>query len=161
MHPVDPCYAKTPFSVRRFFLFSLLFLTLCPGSLLLFIYLGDRPFGFQLASVLCYTAFIVLFTFSHYRDQQRYLFTCPVVRHQRSRLVYRHIAFLAALFGVETLALKLRPRLPESWVVASGRSMPTFVLILFIFSGGLAFAQLLTNRSILNKAHSRKLSVNA
>ena len=161
MRPVDPCYAKTPFSVRRFVLFFLLLLTLCPGSLLLFIYLGDRPFGFQLASVLCYTAFVVLFTFSHYRDQQRYLFTCPVVRHQRLRLIYRHIAFITTLFVVETLALKLRPRLPESWVVASGRSMPPFVVILFIFSGGLAFAQLLTNRSILHKAHLRTLSVNA
>ena len=140
MRPVDPCYAKTPFSVRRFVLFFLLLLTLCPGSLLLFIYLGDRPFGFQLASVLCYTAFVVLFTFSHYRDQQRYLFTCPVVRHQRLRLIYRHIAFITTLFVVETLALKLRPRLPESWVVASGRSMPPFIVILFIFSGGLAFA---------------------
>lgn len=157
MRPVDPCYAKTPFSVRRFILFSLLLLTLCPGSPLLFIYLGDRPFGFQLASVLCYTSFIVLFTFSHYRDQQRYLFTCPVVRRQRLRLIYRHIAFITALFAAETLALTLRPRLPESWVVANGRSMPPFVIILFILSGGLAFAQLLTNRSILLKAHLPEL----
>jgi hypothetical protein len=127
----------------------------------LFIYSEDLPFGFQFASVLCYTAFIVLFTFSHYRDQQRYLFTCPVVRHQRWRLVYRHIAFIATLFTMETLALKLRPRLPESWVVATGRSMPRFVAILFIFSGSLAFVQLLTNRSILLKAHLRVLSVNA
>jgi hypothetical protein len=153
MRPMDPCYAKTPFSVRRFILFSLLLLTLCPGGVLLFIYLGNRPFGFQFASVLCYTSFIVLFTFSHYRDQQRYLFTCPVVRSQRLRLVYRHFAFITALFAVETLALTLRPRLPESWVVASGRSMPPFVIILFILSGGLALAQLLTNRSILLKAH--------
>jgi hypothetical protein len=56
---------------------------------------------------------------------------------------------------VETLALKLRPKLPESWVVASGRSMPPFVIILFVFSGGLALAQLLANRSILHKAHLR------
>jgi hypothetical protein len=120
--------------------------------------LGDRPFGFQLASVLCYTAFIILLTFSHYRDQQRYLFTCPVVRHQTLRLVSGHIGFITTLFAVETLALKLRPRLPESWVVASGRSMPPFVIILFVFSGGLALAQLLTNRSILYKAHLRTSS---
>jgi hypothetical protein len=155
MRPGDPCYAKTPFSVRRFILFSILFLTLCPGSLLLFIYFGDHTFGFQLASVLCYSAFIVLMTFSHYRDQQRYLFTCPVVRHQRSRLAYRHIAFTIALVGGETLALKLRSRLPQSWVVARGRSMPPFVVSLFVYSGCLAFIQLLTNRSILHKAHMR------
>lgn len=78
MPPVDPCSAKTPFSVPRFLLFSLLLLTACPGGVLLFIFLGNRPFGFQLASVVVYTAVIVLLTFSHYRDQQRYLFTCPV-----------------------------------------------------------------------------------
>jgi hypothetical protein len=155
MRPGDPCYAKTPFSVRRFILFSLLLLTLCPGSLLLVIYFGDHPFGFQFVSVLCYSAIIVLMTFSHYRDQQRYLFTCPVVRNQMSRLAYRHIAFAIALVGGETLALKLRSRLPEYWVVASGRSMPPFVPSLFVYSGCLAVAQLLTNRSILHKAHIR------
>ena len=116
--------------------------------------LADNPsFRFQLVSVLCYTAFVVLMTFSHYRDQQRYLFTCPAVRSQWSCLIYRHISCTIALVVKETLALTLRPRLPESWVVSSGRSMPPFVAILFIFAGGLAFFQVFSNRSILDKAH--------
>jgi hypothetical protein len=156
MRPVDPCFAKTPFSARRFILFFLLLLTLCPGSVVLFAYLGEYSSGFQLASAVCYTAFIVLFTFSHYRDQQRYLFTCPVVIRQRRQLIYTHIAFTAALLVLETLAFRLRPRLPASWVVASGRNMPPFVLFLFVLAGGLGLAQLLSNRSNLLKAHFPK-----
>jgi hypothetical protein len=154
MRAVDPCYAKTPFSVRRFALFTLLFLILCPGSVLLFILFGEWPLGLQFASVICYTSLIVLFTFSHYRDQQRYLFTCPVVRRETPRLVYWHVAFSITLIAGETLALGLRPRLPESWLVAGSGSMPPFVAMLFGFSFCLALAQLMMNRSALQKAHS-------
>ena len=47
MRPVDPCYAKTPFSVRRFILFSLLLLTLCPRQSPLVYLLGRPSFWFS------------------------------------------------------------------------------------------------------------------
>jgi hypothetical protein len=150
----DPCFERPTFSANRFFIFLPLFLTMIPGSIVLFILLAGHPYGIQFASIVVYSAAVVLYTFSKYRGtSQRYLFSCPVVRGQLYRLTQRHFAFLIALFAVETAALQLRPKMPAWWFIAHGRNTPPFEWALFTLCGSLLLTQVLTNRSVLKRAH--------
>jgi hypothetical protein len=125
-----------------------------PGSIVLFILLAGHRYGIQFASIVVYSAAAVLYTFSKYRGtSQRYLFSCPVVRGQLYRLTMRHFAFLIALFAVETAALQLRPKMPAWWFISHGRSTPPFEWALFTLCGSLLLTQVLTNRSVLKRAH--------
>lgn len=141
-----------------------MFLIMIPGSGILFIFLADHPYGIQFASTIGYSAAAILYTFSSNRGLPRYLFSCLVVREQLYRLALRHFAFLIALFAIETTALELRPRMPAWWLVAHGRDMPPFTLVLFILCGSLLLTQVLTNRSALKRAHlehSKNAAANA
>jgi hypothetical protein len=151
----DPCLAPTSFSIERFAFFVPVFLSMTLGSGLLFIYLSDHPFGVQLAALVCYAYAVVLYTFSANRGMPHYLFSCPTVRSELPRIATRSMAFIAILFFLLTVALRLRPQLPASWLIASGgyKSMPPFTLALSILSACLALAHILTNRSILDRAH--------
>ena len=151
--PPDACRARPSFSLPRFALFALIFLIFIPGSAVIFILLADRPYGIQLGSLVCYTAGVILYTFSSNRGIQRYLFRCPFVRHELPSLALRHIGFLAVLIVLQTGALQLRPYMPASWSVASGRNMPPFTFALAIVCGALAVTHILTNRSLLDRAH--------
>lgn len=155
-YKTDPCLAKPSFSLERFALFLPIFLTMTVGSVTLFIYLAEQSLGIQFAAMVCYTSAIVLYTFSANRGLPRYLFGCPLVRAQLPRLVQRHIVFLAVLFTILTVALQFRPQLPASWLIASGerKSMPPFSVVLFVLSALLGLVQILTNRSLLDRAHS-------
>lgn len=124
-----------------------------PGSLILFIWLEGAPYGIQLASTVGYSAAVVLYTFSSNRGLPRYLFRCPVVHGQLYRLGMRHLAFLFVLFFIETAAFHYRPSMSAWWFVAQGRHMPPFTLALFIICGSLLLTQVLTNRSVLKRAH--------
>lgn len=150
----DPCFERPTFSTSRFVIFLPLFLTMIPGSVVLFIFLAGHPYGVQLASMVVYSAAACLYTFSKYRGtSQRYLFTCPVVRGQLYRLLLRHFAFLIALFVIETAAFQLRPKMPDWWFVAHGRNTPPFEWALFTLCGSLLLTQVLMNRSALKRAH--------
>jgi hypothetical protein len=154
--PLDSCQSPPKFSVDRFALFTLLFLAMFPGSVVLFILLAGRSYGIQLASLVGYTSAIVLYTFSRNRGSPRYLFRCPYVRLVLPRLILRHLGFLVALIALETEALRIRPHLPPSWLVDSGRhgSMPPFIAALFILFICLAFIEVISNRAVLRRAHA-------
>jgi hypothetical protein len=66
--------------------------------------------------------------------------------------------FVAVLFVLLTAALQLRSHMPPSWLVASGapKSLSHLTTVLFILSACLALAQILTNRSLLNRAHNER-----
>ena len=153
---VDPCLEPSSFSPERFALFLPIFLTMIFGTAALLISFIDYPYGIQTAAAVCYTSAIVLYTFSANRGLPRYLFSCPIVRAQLPRLAIRYLAFLAVLLGLVTVAFEIRPHLPESWLVAGeGRkSIQPFTTVLFVLSGLLALIQILTNRSLLERAHS-------
>jgi hypothetical protein len=65
------------------------------------------------------------------------------------------MAFIAVLFFLLTVAFRLRPQLPASWLIARGgyKSMSPFTWALLILAACLALTHILTNRSILNRAH--------
>lgn len=79
------------------------------------------------------------------------MFTCPAVQLQVSRLLWRHFGFLAALFVLQTLALAARPNLPDWW--NTGTKGSPFEIVLMFLCFGLAFAQVFTNRRLLDRAH--------
>lgn len=151
----DPCRGNT-FSLGRFVLLSTLFLFLTLGSVPLFLLLTHRPYGVQEASVVVYTVFVLFFTFASTgtttgKNIPPYMFTCPAVKPQVSRLLWRHPGFLVALFGLQTLALEVRPNLPDWW--NTDRKGTPFELALALVCFGLGYAQVLTNRRLLDRAH--------
>jgi hypothetical protein len=133
-------------------LFILAIFIVIPISLVLFMVFTDKPYGVQLVSLVAYTDAVAFSTFSS-RAGRPYLFGCPIVRRQLSRLLRRHIAFLAALFVVQTAALRLRPHLPRYLVAESGRDPSLFVLTVGILCFCLGVAQMVSNRSLLERAH--------
>ena len=159
----DAC-GETPIATPgRFALFTAAFLTMLPGSVILFIWLGDTRYGVQFASMVGYTAAAILYTFSANRGMQRYLFDCPYVRSQFGRLAVRHAGFLAAQFFIQTAALSFRPKLPPWWLTEGpgAKDMPPFVVVMFGLSGTLLLAEVLTNRSILERAHNTEDAPNS
>jgi hypothetical protein len=115
--------------------------------------MADLPFCIQLGSLIPYTALIVLGTFSAQRGQQPYFFECSIVRQTTPRLARRHGCFLLAVVVLETIALQLTRYMPASWLIASGRGGSPFAIALIVLCMCLAFAQILSNRSLLERAH--------
>jgi hypothetical protein len=152
MPPPDPCRDHEPATFDRPLLFLPLILIVFASSFFFFT-LADLPYGIQVASLIPYTAFVVLGTFGAQRGQQPYFFECSIVHRQLPRLAQRHGGFLAVLLVLETVALQLRPHLPASWLVASGRDGSPFAIAVTILCVCFASAQVWTNRSLLERAH--------
>lgn len=81
----DACRAPSTFSPPRFAFFTVVFLVMMGSGVSIF-FLVDRAYGIQLASLVCYTAAVILFAFSANRGMHRFLFDCPFVRPQLPRL---------------------------------------------------------------------------
>lgn len=151
----DPCRG-TPSSFARVVLMATLFLCLTIGSVPLFLLLMKTPHGIQEASAISYTIFAVFFTFARTgtrtgKDIPPYMFTCPAVQTQFSRLLWRHLGFLVALVGIQTAALAVHPKLSDWWNI--GPEGTPFELGLMLVCVGLGFAQVFTNRRLLDRAH--------
>jgi hypothetical protein len=116
--------------------------------------LADLPFGVQIGSLIPYTAFVVLGTFSAQRGQQPYFFGCSVVQQAMPRLVRRHCVFLAAIVLLETIALYLTRYMPASWITAKERGEPPFAISLCVVCLCLGGVEMFTNRSLLERAHA-------
>jgi Ca2+/Na+ antiporter len=153
----DPCQGRS-FSFARFVLMAALFLCMTVGSLPLFFLLMKRPYGLQAASMIVYTIFAVFFTFARTgtrtgKDLPPYMFTCPAVQPQFPRLLGRHLGFVVVLFALQTAALAARPNLPDWWNVGDRKGVTPFDLALILLCFGLGYAQVFTNRSLLDRAH--------
>ena len=125
-----------------------------PGCVFLFILLSDFPCGMQLATMECYTLSICIYTFAQAGRSQAFLFLCPIVQSQLPRLFLRHAAFLTVLFLVQTSVLILKPHFSQYWLTESGKRMPPYITALLFFAVALAGIQIMTNRSLLTKAHA-------
>lgn len=138
---------------------SAMFVCMTLGSPLLFGFLASRPYGLQQASIISYTLVVVFFTFattgsgSSGGNVPGYKFTCPAVEAQAGRLLWRHLIFLVALFVLQTAMLTVHPYLPGWWNVQDKKGMTAFDATVFLSCLGLAWAQILTNKSLLNRAH--------
>jgi hypothetical protein len=128
------------------------------ASFFLLFVLADLPYGIQIGSLFPYTAFVALGTFSAQRGMQPYFFECPIVQQTMPRLWRRHGGFLISVVLVETIALYMKRYMPSSWLTATGKDGSPFGISLWIVCGGLAFVQVFTNRSLLERAHSNEQS---
>jgi hypothetical protein len=123
--------------------------------------LGDFRYGSEISSLISYTAFVALGTFSVYFDQQPYFFECPIVRRNLLRLAWLHGVFLVALVVLEMVALKLRPHLPVFWVdppswfvaIGEGGDASPFTMTLLLLCVFLGVVQIVSNRALLDLAH--------
>ncbi len=111
----DPCRDRS-FSLARFLVLMTLVLCLIPGGVLFFIFLMGRPYGLQEGSVIVYTIFAIFYTFSTNRGLRSYRFTCPAVRTQVFRLLWRHPRLSRCTRRCQTAALAVRPNLPRRLV---------------------------------------------
>lgn len=150
----DPCRAANTFSAERFSAFVLLFLIALGVGGILFFLLGDTSYGTQLATVVSYTAAVMIYGFARNRGGiQAYLFTCPVVVRQYPRLFKRHAGFLAVLITFETIALEVKPHLSAWWFTSSGRNWTPFYTAVAVPVMALAITEVMTNRKVLKRAH--------
>jgi hypothetical protein len=154
----DPC-KDVSLSNPRFIVLTTIFLCLTVGSLPLFLLLASRPWGVQAASIITYTLFEVFFTFARTGggisgpNVPPFKFTCPAVEPQIPRLLWRHLGFLLALFVVQTAMLAVRPHLPAWWNTQDRKGSTLFDGAFFLLCFGLAWTQVRTNRSLLDRAH--------
>jgi hypothetical protein len=148
----DPCLTQKG-SMLRFTVLTLLFFTMLAGVVFLILF-ANRPYGIQVGSSVMYTAAVALYTFSRNRNNmQPFLLSCAAVRGQIPTLIRRHLGFLAALVLVQTTALKFRPKLPEPLITPRGTDPSLFAVLLGILCACLAVVQVLSNRSLLERAH--------
>src|SRR5215472_8981945 len=77
------------------------------GAFFLFIFLGDRSLGTQIATVLVYTYFAFWYIFVPKDDPRN-----KTVQQQIPRLIAIHSGFLTFLFIGQTVLFGMKPRLP-------------------------------------------------
>ncbi len=153
----DPCRGRT-FSLPRLALMTMIFLCWTAGSIPLFL-LVSKPYGLQVASIINYTLFEVFFTFARTgggpggRDLPPFKFTCPAVKPKLRRLLWHHFGFLAGLFALQTAMLVARTHLPDWWNTQDRKGSTPFDIALLFLCFGLAWVQVRSNRSLLDRAH--------
>lgn len=152
----DPCRHKS--SGTRLLLMSTIFLSMTAGSMLLFVPLRNTPYGIQVTSLVFYTLFVLFFTFATTGSRgggnvPGFKFTCPAVERQIPRLLWRHLICLVALFVLERAAPAVHPHLPDWWNIQDKKGSTPFEIVVLLLGFGLAWAQILSNKSLLNRAH--------
>jgi hypothetical protein len=154
----DPC-RDISISHPRSDVLTIIFLCMTIGSVPLFSVLIKRPFGLQEASIITYTLFQVFFTFARTGggasggNVPPFKFTCPAVEPQIPRLLWRHLGFLIALVVLQTALIAARPHLPYWWIIKDRRGGSPYEVAFLLLCLGLAFTQVRTNRSLLDRAH--------
>src|ERR1022692_3611231 len=80
----------------------------------LYVFLADKPFGIQIATIITYTGSIFCLVFFRWRWlNEAYSLRTKQVRQQLPRLMAIHLAFLLSILVVLTAGLLARPRLPN------------------------------------------------
>lgn len=143
------------FSPGRFAALTIIFLGWIAGSMFLAILHLQGRLRLWEAAVVCYSLFQLFFTFARTRGFRPYSFSCPIVKRQVPRLLSFHLAFLAVLVSLLTIAFHVRPNLPAWWNVEDQKGATPFVVLVGLLCYSLAFGQLFINRSLLARAHKQ------
>ena len=115
------------------------------GGMCVFIILGKRPFGIQIATAITYTYFAFWYVFFPTRGLlDKYSLRNKMVQGRIPLLVTIHFAFLIPIFVGETILFSMTPYLPSYWVICS-------VTVVF-------FTQVLISRRILSRSLSEGLN---
>ena len=123
------------------------------GGLVLFIVLGERPFGIQIATIVAYTYFAFWYVFFPTRGLlERYSLRNKAVRQQLPRLLAIHCTFLALIFLGQTMLFATRSRLPSYWLTEHGKRGGTlYEAVLLVPIVIVFFIQVLISRRILSR----------
>lgn len=122
-----------------------------------FVLMANSFIAALLATIVCYTALIGIMTFSAYRGQQPFFFTCPQVKSVLPTLCARLGAYLATVVLLEIAAFVIRPQLSLAWVLARSKTPSVFGGALFFLCIMLAFIQVFTNRLMLSRRHHKSV----
>jgi hypothetical protein len=123
-------------------------------SLLAFIILGNKPHGFQIASLISYSCVVFVYTFFRTRGiNTRHSLEDEYVQRCLPRLLVIHCIYLAAVYFIVDGALSIRPSMSAWWLTYSGnKGMPPFDFALFLGIGVIAISQVVLSRTILSRS---------
>jgi hypothetical protein len=130
------------------------------GGLCLFIFLGERAFGIQIASVITYTYFVFWYIFFPTRGLlEKYSLRNEKVQRQIPLLLVIHSASLILMFVGETVWFSMKPHLPNYWFTEHGK--PVGPLYVFVVIGSVTvvfFIEVLISRRILSRSLRESLN---
>ena len=124
------------------------------GGFGIFIVLGERPFGIQIATAIIYTYFAFWYVFFPTRGLlEQYSLRNKAVQQRIPLLLVIHCAFLISVFLGETIWFSMKPHLPSYWFAEHGkRGAPLYVLVVLASVTVVFFAQVLISRRILSRS---------
>ena len=124
------------------------------GAACIFIVLGERPFGIQIATAITYTYFAFWYIFFPTRGLlERYSLRNKTVQRQIPLLLAIHCAFLIPIFVGETIWFSVKLNLPSYWLTEHGkRGAPLYVWLVMVCIVFAFFIQVLICRRILSRS---------
>jgi hypothetical protein len=127
---------------------------------LLYVFLGDKPFGIQIATIIAYSGSVFCLVFFRWRFlDEAYNLRIEAVQEQIPRLLAIHLAFLGFIVAVLTLALFLRSQLPSFWFTERfGKHGSLFSHGLLLICTLAAVTQVFICRTILSRSIGKKKS---
>jgi hypothetical protein len=151
----DPCSQPYPLWSSRAAVLTLCFLTMIFGSIAVYSRLENVSLKLQAATVVGETAAAILYTFSKNRGNPPYLYSCPIVQSQFPTLIRRHLLFLLGIVILETVDLRIQPYVSTWWLTSTRKDETPINVVLAILVGIVAIVEILTNRSLLARAHAK------
>jgi hypothetical protein len=123
------------------------------GGGCIFIALGERAFGIQIASAITYTYFVFWYVFFPTRGLlEKYSLRNEKVQRQIPLLLAIHCAFLISIFVGETIWFSMKPHLASYWFTEHGkRREQLYVLVVIGSVTVIFFTQVLISRRILSR----------
>lgn len=131
-----------------------LLVTGCIASLVLYILLMDKPFGWQITVAVGFTTAVFFFVFFRWRGMpESFSLRDKKIQRQLPRLVALHAAFLMFLLVGLIEWHGFRSRLPDYWVTEQGpRHDSPYSAVLVLFSLLIFYAEVFLARRILKRA---------
>jgi hypothetical protein len=120
--------------------------------LLLYVLLGEKPYGIQIATLIAYSMAIFFFVFMRSRLGHGFALTSDPVVRSAPRLLLLHLCALTIVFALQTIAFRVGPYLPSWWLHEDARHHSPLDLLLLVFFTVFGVAQAVWFRSMLSKA---------
>src|SRR5690349_2912381 len=101
---------------------SILLLVTMLFVFLLYVLLGDKRFGFQIATLTTYSICVFLFVFFRWKGLNKaYSLRDAAVRRQIPRLLAIHAVFMVLVSSILAFAPYVQSRLPSGWLTEDAR----------------------------------------
>jgi hypothetical protein len=124
------------------------------GAFCLFIVLGEKPFGIQIATAITYTYFVFWYVFFPTRGMlDKYSLRNKAVQQQIPTLLAIHSAVLILICWGQTIWFAMKPHLPSYWLTKHGKQgMTLYEWAILVSPVALFFTQVLISRRILSRS---------